>query len=201
MNALKSESAAHLYWVWASEPTADDTARIYGPPPVAEQLNVEFDTGVFVSTSVPLIEITRDEHSQGALTDNVILRGGGGLLFSSRLRQALTAISLDNIQYFPAVVRNLVDGTQTSDYHIANIVGRVSCLDRQNSVVEMAPDDPDVIELIEVLGIDEGKASGFDLFRLHEEPQLVIASQRVKDVCERHGFTGVRFYNPREYAF
>jgi hypothetical protein len=188
-----------MHWVWASEPTAEGEARIYGPPPIAEELNLEFDAGLVVSASVPLIEVIQDEHSQGVLPDNVILLGGGGLLFSSRLRQVLAAVPLDNVQYYPAVVRNRVDGTETSDYHIANIVGRMSCLDRQNSVLEMAPDDPELIDFIEVLAIDEVRANGFDLFRLSEEPEVIIASERVKEACERQRITGVRFYRPREY--
>lgn len=188
-----------MYWVWARGPTAANETFVYGPPLVTERLHVDFDTGGFVATGVPLVEISRDERSKGVLTDCVFLRGGGGLLFSSRLRKVLAAIPLDNVQYFPALVRNEVAGTATDDYALANIVGRISCLDQERSVLELAPDDADVIESIEVLAIDEGRACSLDLFRLHEEPQVVIASERVREACERHRISGVHFYEPRAY--
>jgi hypothetical protein len=188
-----------MYWIWTSEPTAKGEAAIPGGAPIVDRLDVEFETGFAVRRKVPLIEIVRDERSQGTLADSVIVRGAG-LLFSSRLRQALASVALDNIQYFPVIVRNPLDGTETDDYHIANIVGRVSCVDRENSVLEM-DDEDEVVEFVDVLAIDEAKTNGFDLFRLHEEPAMIIASDRVKEACEAHRITGVQFFDPREYPY
>ena len=189
-----------MYWVWVSEQTADDEAMIYGPTDFSEEEDLEFDSGLIADDEATLVDITRDEHSQGVMADNVNLLGSGGLMFSSKLRQVLTGILL-NIQYFPVVVKNLVDGSQTSDYNVANIVGRVSCLDRENSVLQISPEDEDVIEFIEVLAIDEASANSFDLFRLHEEPEIILASTRVKEACESNRITGVRFYEPCDYEF
>jgi len=188
-----------MYWVWTSEPSAKGETIIFGGAPIVDRLDVELETGFAVRKRVPPIEIVRDERSQGTLADSVIVRGAG-LLFSSRLRQALASVALDNIQYFPVIVRNPLDGTETDDYHLANIVGRVSCVDRENSVVEM-DDEDDVVEFVDVLVIDEARTNGFDLFRLHEEPEMIIASDRVKQACEAHRITGVQFFNPREYPY
>src|SRR5689334_3057439 len=120
-----------MHWVWTNDPSADDEAPAYAPlyaPSHLTELDAEFDTGAVVSVTVPLVPIDRDAAAKGTLADNVLLRGGGGLLFSSRLRQALATIPLDNVQYYPAVVRNAADGTSSDDYHVANIVGRVACL-------------------------------------------------------------------------
>ena len=189
-----------MYWVWTSEPTTEDTPVIRGGATLIDELDVEFDSGFAVSSRVPVIEIARDEQSQGTLTDSVIVRGAG-LLFSSRLRQVLASLSVDNIQYFPAVVRNPIDGTKTDDYQMANIIGRVSCLDRQKSIVEIEAEDDDVVSFVDVLVIDEVKANGFDLFRLHEEPEMIIASERVKQACEAHQITGVQFFAPPDYPY
>ena len=198
MSVPEPPSVGGAYWVWASEPAAQGEVPVHGRPPVAAQLYAEVDSGVVVSMDAPLVEIVQDESSQCALTDSLPVRGGG-LLFSSRLREVLASIALDNVQYYPVVVRNLVDGTQSTDYHLANIVGRVACIDRENAVYDTAPDDADEIEIVDVLAIDEAKACGFDLFRLHEDAEVVIASDRVKEACERHRITGVRFYEPGDY--
>lgn len=188
-----------MHWVWVSERTADDEAMIYGPLNFSSVEDIKVDTGFTVSARGPLTDIIRGEHSQGEMPDNVLLRGNGGLLFSPRLRQVLEKISLDNIQYFPVTVQNPVDGTQISDYQVANIIGRLACLDRDESVLVTDPDNDNIIEFIEKLAIDEDKLSGFDLVRMHEESEIIVASDRVKDACEQAGITGVRFYKPAEH--
>lgn len=192
---------ADPYWVWANEPTADDEAMIYGVPPVVASLGLLFNQGQQVTTAVPLIEISRDSDSQGRLTDNLTAAGVKGLLFSSRLRELLRATGIENIQYFPAVVRNPADGTETGDYSVANVLGLVECLDRAKSVVEHPPGDPDCIEFIEKLALDAARIRGHDFFRLGEKSQILIASERIKRACEAAKVTGVRFYAPQDYKF
>jgi hypothetical protein len=193
--------ADDTYWVWANEPTGDNEAMVYGVPPVVEQLGLRFNDGNLVTQSVPLIQIDRDADSQGVLTDNLIAAGSKGLLFSGRLRSLIAQLGIDNIQYFPTVIRNPSDGTQTSDYELANIIGRVWCLDREASVIECAPNDPDYIEFIETLALDTARIRGHDLFRLGEKAQILIASDRLKRACETAKITGVRFYVPAEFTF
>jgi hypothetical protein len=181
--------ADDTYWVWANEPTGDNEAMVYGVPPVVEQLGLRFNDGNLVTQSVPLIQIDRDADSQGVLTDNLIAAGSKGLLFSGRLRSLIAQLGIDNIQYFPTVIRNPSDGTQTSDY------------EREASVIECAPNDPDYIEFIETLALDTARIRGHDLFRLGEKAQILIASDRLKRACETAKITGVRFYVPAEFTF
>lgn len=188
-----------MYWIWVSEKTAADEATIYGPLDFSSTEDIVVDTGISVSARGPLADIIREEQSQGEMPDNALLRGNGGLLFSPRLRQVLENISLDNIQYFPVRVQNTVDGTQIENHYVANIIGRLACLDWEESVLFTDPEDDTVVEFIEKLAIDEDKLRGFDLVRMHEEPEVIVASDRVKDACEQAGITGVRFYKPAEY--
>jgi hypothetical protein len=190
-----------MYWVWASEPTSDAEALICGTSAKVERLDLEFDTGLPLSEAAPVLQISRTPPYRGPLTESVLLSGINALLFSSRLRAALAEIPLDNVQYWPVVLHNPGDGSKTADYHVVNIVGRVACLDREKSVLETDADDAERIEFIDVLAIDEKKAAGLDLFRLHEDPQFIIASDRVKQTCERHRITGVHFYQPADYPY
>lgn len=189
------------HWIWANEPTADGEAMIYGTPPVVEELNLEFDIGVPVEGDVPLIEIKRDADSQGVLTDNLIAAGVNGLVFSRRLREVLSHAGVGNIQYFPLVIRNPNDGSATDDYMVANIIGRISCLDRARSVLETDPDRPERIEFIESLAIDEARTYSLELFRLDEKSEIIVVSKRVKQACEQARITGVRFYAPVDFVF
>lgn len=190
-----------MYWVWAIEPTSDAEAIIYGTSPVLDEMDVDFEEGLMIHANMTSIEIVRGQEFQGTLTENLFVSGVNGLLFSSRLRDVLGAIMINNIQYWPVSMHNTMNQTRIDDYYLSNIVGRVSCLDRDNSVLEMASDDSDSIEFIDVLAIDEMRAKGFDLFRLHEDPHFIIASDRVKNACERHHVTGVQFYRPCDYPY
>lgn len=188
-----------MYWIWVSEKTAADEATIYGPMDFSSVEDISVNVGVIVSAQDPLTDIIRDEHSQGKMPDSALLRGNGGLLFSPLLRQVLDSIQLDNVQYLPVRVQNLVDGTQINDYLVANIIGRVACLDWESSTLVIDPEDDPEIEYIEELAIEEEKLLGFDLVRMHEEPEVIIASNRVKVACEKARITGVRFCTPAEY--
>ena len=189
------------HWVWVNEPTADDEAMIYGVPPVIAAQGLLFNQGHLVTQPVPLIEIERDADSQGRLTDNLIAAGVKGLLFSTRLCTLLHALGIDNLQHFPVLVRNPLDGTETHDYALINVVGRITCLDRAKSVLKHPPTDPQHIEFIETLALDAGSIHGQDFFRLGEVPEILIASSRVKEACETARITGVRFYAPEDYMF
>ncbi len=189
------------YWIWANEPTAEEDAMIYGVPPVIATLGLLFNQGRLVTAPVPLIEIERDSDSQGRLTDNLIAGGLKGLLFSSRLRELLRSTGIENLQHFPTVLRNPTDGTETGDYTLTNVLGRIECVDRAKSVLKHPPGDPDHIEFIESLALDTRRIRGHDLFRMGEVPEILVASERVKRACEGANITGVRFHAPEDYMF
>jgi hypothetical protein len=188
-----------MYWVWVSGYEAEDEPMVYGPDDFSDIGCFNFHSGKLAKPPQPLPEIVRGNQSQGKLPDSVLLRASGGLLFSPRLRQLLAGIGVDNIQYFPILLKNAVDGTQEADYEVANIVGRLTCLDRDESELVTDPDDDDIIEYIEKLAITENIVGNFGLFRLHEEPEVILVSEQIKVACESAEITGVRFCKPSEY--
>ncbi len=188
-----------MYWVWGSERTAENEAMIYGPLLDEDDEPIEFDAGFMQILEDPPVEIVYNDDNPGVLADNILLRGGGGLLFSSRLRKLLEKTGCNNIQYFPVTLRNAANGAETSNYCLSNILGRIACLDRDHSEFEVSEEDEDRVDFIEALAIDEKKILGFDLFRLHEDPEIIIASERVKKICEKQAITGLKFYAPGDY--
>lgn len=189
-----------MYWIWANERSSDAEARIAGVPEVVEREDLAFDRGARVSRDVPLIEILRDEDSQGVLTDNLIAPGVGGLVISARLRDTLARAGVTNIDYYPCRLTNLADGTVSDDYQVANVIGQIACVDRAASDLEMHPKRPDEIEFINSLVLDEHAIAGPLMFRLAEFQQLVVAHDQVKDACTSAGITGVKFYRPEEFS-
>jgi len=189
-----------MYWIWTNERADDNEARIGGVPEAIEAADLRFDRGTAITKNVPLIDIVRDEDAQGRLTDNLIAPGVRGLTFSSRLRTVLANVGVDNIDYYPCrVISN--DGTAPNEnYQVANLIGRVACVDLTASDVEMDPDDPGAIEYVNSLTLDETAIGGALMFRLKEHAQVIVVDERVKTACERENITGIRFYAPSDFS-
>jgi len=189
-----------MYWIWANEPDSEDEAMIYGVPPVIEREDLNFDDGIRIERDVPFIEIIQDEDSQGILTDNLIAPGTRGLLFSSRLRNTLATAGVDNIDYYPCRISNPMDGSHTDDYMIANIIGQISCIDREASDLEMHSKFPDVIEFINLLVLDDKKIRDSLIFRLKEFTQVIVVHDKIKNACTEQSISGITFYTPQNYS-
>lgn len=189
-----------MHWIWSTERSSEEEAAIDGVPAVIKELDLSFDDGVRVEVEVPPIEITQDEDGQGPLTDNLVAAGVGGLTFSSKLRKVLEQCGVDNIDYYPCVLKNLVDGSTNEDYMVANVIGRVACIDKERSDLEMDPDVPDEIEFISSLALDESAIGEMNIFRLDEFEVILAVSEKVMKACTEAGITGVRFYKPEDFS-
>jgi hypothetical protein len=192
-----------MNWIWEHAITSEQEAMIYGVPDVLVALRargVRFDLGVRAPVGVPLVVIERDDQSQGTLNDNLVAPGTTGLLLSSRLRKALATAGVDNIEYFPTRIHNPQDGSTTDDYCLANIVGAVACIDRDQSVLHMHPDLADEIEFIDSLVLDAARIRGSLCCRLKEFLPVIVVHDRVKEACEAAQVTGVRFVRPQDFS-
>lgn len=58
------------------------------------------------------------------------------LIFSPRLRALFSSLGATNIQYAPVKLVDPVSGVTTTDYHLANVLGLVDCIDLENAYVE-----------------------------------------------------------------
>jgi hypothetical protein len=192
-----------VHWIWENAIGSENEAMIYGVPdslrPLLER-GLAFDHGVRSSASVPLVVVTRNADSQGTLNDNLVAPGTTGLLLSSKLRTALAAGGVDNIEYFPTRIDNPQDGSTTDDYRLANIIGCIACVDLEKSALQMHPDLPGTIEFIDSLVLDESRIRGHLCFRLKEFRPVVVVHDQVKQACEAAGVTGVRFVPPEEFS-
>lgn len=191
------------YWVWRDAIYSDEQASLNTRPPSIHAQRLYFDDGVLlVQPNISaVLDISLSEEDDGFLTDNLVAPGVPGLLISSRLRGVLEQCGVDNIQYFPVNMR-LSDGTILfNEYSIANIIGRVSCIDFTQSDIVADDGPPLVIDSIDHLVLKQDNTHELDVFRLGEFFVAIIVSSRVKDAIQRSGVSGVEFYAIDEYFF
>ncbi|MBN1961018.1 MAG: hypothetical protein JW841_08725 [Deltaproteobacteria bacterium] len=186
-----------MYWIFATETQNESQAQIFGRPEVIKQLGLSFNRGLPITTKVPEIEIKVSPADENILTDNLIAKGTKGLVFNSKLREAISNTGVDNIEYFDVAVLLESSGKIIRDYKMANIVGRIDCIDPTS---ELQRDDDGSIEFIDKLILDESKIHGALMFRLAEFLSIVIVHENVKQAVEAGGFTGINFYQPEDYV-
>ncbi len=190
-----------MYWILANELEDEDKdAFLRGETDFELGGGVSFEEGVSHSRSkIPDITLTLSSKSRsGNMTDRLLITAAYGLVFSSRLRELLDGMGVDNIEYYDFEIVNPRNGKKYSDYKIANVVGLVDCVDRGKSDLKYFDDGE--IKRINKLVIDESRIpSGMRIFRLANRPILTFVHQSVKEAMESAGITGCVFCSPGEY--
>jgi hypothetical protein len=191
------------YWIWKDAIYSDKQASLETRPPSVRDQGLYFDDGVLLAQpgTGTILDIALPAANDGFLTDNLVAPGLPVLLVSSRLRRVLEECGVDSIQYFPVNFR-LSDGTIPADkYFIANIIGRVSCVDFPRSDIVVNDGPPLIIDAIDRLVLKDDVIQDLDVFRLGELFVAIVVSSRVKDAIERSGVSGIEFYATDEYIF
>jgi len=188
-----------MYWIWANERSDEYELRIDGVPPVIEEKDWSFDLGQYVVDSVPVIDVPYTMQPDERLTDNLIAPGCRGLLFNKKVKKIFNDAGVDNIQYFEARLVNTDSGEINDDYVIANIVGKIDCLDYEKSELELDQDGS--IEYIDSLSIkNEDSVDYGNIFRLSAFHPVVVVSPLIKEEMENNKITGIRFYRPEDFS-
>lgn len=117
----------------------------------------------------------------------------------AKLQAVFVGLGISNIEYSPAVLRNIDDSREWLDYVCFNVVGRVRGVDDEAS--EYRPDDgvPNGV-IYSRLVLHVPTCASFDLFRLHERPELLVVSHRVRAAIEKAGIDRLRFFGPAEWS-
>lgn len=124
-------------------------------------------------------------------------------VFSHRVGQILAPLDIYGIQLVPAKVRNPNDRQPVfHDYCFMHIWNRISCLDKDNSELELYDDGS--IFGIEKLVLNERTLGAFELpkrliFQLAEKTPVSIIHLSVKDALMAARPVGVRFIPVKEW--
>ncbi len=111
----------------------------------------------------------------------------GSDLMQDRLVKILNDAGVDNLQIFPAEVRRADTGEEVLGYVTANIVGRVSCANIEQSDVSPLAD----VHYFHDLVIDPSRTQGLLMFRVHESPMIVLVHERVANAIQAAEVVGV----------
>ncbi len=125
-------------------------------------------------------------------------------LFHASFKNCLEQFGVDNIQYFPV---NLIDqnGLVPNEnlagvYFLVNVIGRLDCVDLQKSKVNYWPSQRG-FDLLSTV-IDEGKTNGLSIFRIKDDPSLIIINEGLKQhlVDELNILVGVDVIKTEDYS-
>ena len=111
--------------------------------------------------------------------------GGLVTLFHKILIDELLRLGIDNFQHFPVELET-PDGEIETPYSLINIIGLIEAVDEDNSILERWDDGS--IDQLYSFKIDPDKAKGKNMFRILEEPTLIIIDQTL--------YEGLLAFNP-----
>ena len=113
---------------------------------------------------------------------------------------ALAGAGVDNIDSYAATLLDQAGGRIDEEFRAINIVGRIACADLDASDCEV--EDPQVPVGVDFnsLVIDEERAHGALLFRLHEACNGIVVHDSVREFLEPLQLRGVVFVKPEDWS-
>ncbi len=188
------------YWIWRSDIYDEQQLVVHRPSKFIHESEVVFDEGSLIPrSSVPdPLELVPRPGDTGSLTDNLPAPGIRGLLVSGRVRSLLEYEGIDNVQYFRIDSALGQDSPPPAGYFVANIIGRIRCVDLDESEISMVDDE---IHGVDRLELRPEAAHALDVFRLEALPSVVVVSDRIKNAMVSARITGVTFCEPSEFTY
>jgi hypothetical protein len=121
-------------------------------------------------------------------------------VMSDVFKRALEAAGVDNLQCFPALLRDPLDGSDIADFWAFNIVGLVACADMKRSSL-MGTSNSSMGDVdFDALVIDEARAGDQPMFRLAESVSAIVVNDRVRTTVLAAGIPGMVFYGPGTWS-
>lgn len=118
-------------------------------------------------------------------------------LFSDKLKQSLESYGVDNIDFFPVQLEHPTTHKVENGYHLANVIGLVSCVDLAKSDVRELPSGTGF--RVRAFSIDERRAPDQPIFRLDEKPTLIVIAEPLKAHLDAAQLKGVKMIPTTEY--
>lgn len=118
-------------------------------------------------------------------------------LFSDTLKDAMGAFGIDNIDYHPVELQHPVTKVVEQGYWLANIIGIVSCVDTTRSVIVPRPSGGK--GWLKSFYVDPARASALRIFRLAEDPTLIVIDEPLRSHLRSLELAGVRLRHTKAY--
>lgn len=180
------------YWLWETTKKSQEEALLDDTPIVEYFDDIIFGRKLKNFPGNMALHL----HEIGKLTDDLLISGGNAFLFSDRLLHILLENEIDSFDYYPCSIKTSVNDEIFHLYYLIVIRDIIHCLDRDNSDLYFAHDDPGG-ELYKVISICINEAAldkdNDVFFRLGEDKKNVIVHDLIKNVIEKAGMTGMIF--------
>lgn len=152
-------------------------------------------TPLAIPKDAPLVFIVEPEDDETALLpfyDSAVP------LMRSDMVAALIAAGVNNLDVYPAMIKDLVSSKEYTDYRAVNIIGAIKALNTEASKgTSLGFGDA---KFFDSLVLDEDKIAGKLFFRLSESLSAIIVHQSVRDHLIKAGFDRLDFIHPEEYS-
>lgn len=151
--------------------------------------------GQRIADDVPDLQVLLEKKND--LSD-ALINQWNWLIFSPKLRQVLSALTNDPIQYLAVVVRQGPQGKQIPGYQVCNPLVSIQAVDRPQSALVLHAGTEDIFG-IEALVLDQRKIGDGSFFRLQEYAPALIVREDVVEGISRSHCTGMQFLPIEEY--
>jgi hypothetical protein len=123
----------------------------------------------------------------------------GSLLtvFSNDLKTAMDQFGVGNIDYFPVELENSLNGQVQTGWWLANVIGLVACVDTSRS--QIVPRHSGARGRLESFYVDESKVGNEPIFRLAEQPTLIVISAALRQHLRGIDLGGVHMRHTKAY--
>ncbi len=120
---------------------------------------------------------------------------------SERLRQSLTSLHVDNIDYYPATVIERKGGSPKSGFYAANILGIVDCVDTDKTECNATVIDGVVkgISLVEKLVIKDSDVFHGDIYRVHLLRRMIMIEDKLISFFTENPVPGIKLVDPEKW--
>lgn len=182
------------YFPWQHDDEDDALAWIEVSPESIRRKDYLLTEGVCAAAWFPggvTFDLWKDRGSKLADSIPNVL---GFLIVSDKLRRLLDKHSGADIEFLPVRVRNHQGRLVKARYFIANVLGTTACVDRELSDFDMGAIDKEHASHFRRLVLDESRIGADQkLFRLSEQPGLILAREDLVDELLEQDCTGILF--------
>lgn len=139
---------------------------------------------------------------EGMILNDYVNTSFGWLLISGRFKTLLEddTLHLEHVEYLPLKINNHKGRLASDDYWIVNFLAPVEGVDRERSVYQADAASADRISIFDALALrEEVHEAGPPVFRLKEQPRLILVREDLVRRVEELGLTGMEFIDTEQY--
>lgn len=137
---------------------------------------------------------------EGMVLTDALANPFGWLIASRRLWDLLQSTGLTGAEALPVVIHDHKGRLAGNDYSIVNLLRLVEAVDRSGSIFEVDAADDDLIYTFDRLVLRQNVLdSGPHLFRLKEQPRLLLMRNDVVGAARQAGISGLKYVGVNSY--